>query len=138
VRRQLAPLGVDFAVAGGMQSSEPSPPIITAPTIAACEGVAGVTTQPELAILPTGGLQRISVQVERPDGSPWAGVTPIVVVHAPSGDLYPVVPPTDGNGLTAASLNVEDLRTGEIVNYEVVVAAEACTGYAIGQFAGGL
>ncbi|MCX6071500.1 MAG: hypothetical protein NTU91_11700, partial [Chloroflexi bacterium] len=135
---QLAPLGVDFAVGGGMPSGEPSAPIIAAPTIPACEGIAGVTTQPELAILLTGGLQRISVQVQRPDGSPWAGVTPIVVVHAPSGDLYPVVPPTDSNGLTAASLNIEELRTGEIVNYEVVVAAEACTGYAIGQFAGGL
>jgi hypothetical protein len=135
---QLAPLGVDFAVSGGMPSGEPSAPIIAAPTIPACEGIAGVTTQPDLAILPTGGLQRISVQVQRPDGSPWAGVTPIVVVHAPSGDLYPVVPPTDSNGLTAASLNIEELRAGEIVNYEVVVAAEACTGYAIGQFAGGL
>jgi hypothetical protein len=48
------------------------------------------------------------------------------------------VPPTDTSGLTAASLNLNELRTGEIVNYEVVVAAEACTGYAIGQFAGGL
>jgi hypothetical protein len=135
---QLAPLGVDYAVAGGMQAGEPGSPVITAPTIAACEGLAGVTTQPELAILPSGGLQRISVQVQRPDGSPWAGVTPIVVVHAPSGDLYPIVPPTDTSGLTAASLNLNELRTGEIVNYEVVVAAEACTGYAIGQFAGGL
>jgi hypothetical protein len=135
---QLAPLGVDYAVAGHMPSAESGSPVITAPTIAACEGIARVTTQPELAILPTGGLQRISVQVQRPDGSPWAGVTPIVVVHAPAGDLYPVVPPTDTEGLTAASLNVEGLRTGEIVNFEVVVAAEACTGYAIGQFAGGL
>jgi hypothetical protein len=135
---QLAPLGVDYAVAGGMQTGEPSSPVITMATIAACEGIASVTTQPELAILPTDGLQRISVQVQRPDGSPWAGVTPIVVIHTPSGDLYPVVPPTDSSGLTAASLNVAELRTGEIVNYEVVVAAEACTGYAIGQFAGGL
>jgi hypothetical protein len=135
---QLAPLGVDFAVAGGLQSSGPGSPAITAPTIAACDGIAGVTTQPELAILPTGGLQRISVQVQRPDGSPWAGVTPILVVHSPAGDLYPIVPPTDSSGRTAASLNVDGLRTGEIVNYEVVVAAEACTGYAIGQFAGGL
>jgi len=135
---QLASLGVDYAVAGGMGSVESGSPILTAPPIAACDGIAGVITQPELAILPTGGLQRINVQVQRPDGSPWAGVTPIIVVHAPSGDLYPVVPPTESSGLTAASLNIEDLRTGEIVNYEVVVAAEACTGYAIGQFAGGL
>jgi hypothetical protein len=135
---QLAPLGVDYALASGIQTAEPSSPAIRAPTIPACEGIASVTTQPELAILPADGLQRITVQVQRPDGSPWAGVTPIVVVHAPSGDLYPVVPPTDTSGLTAASLNIGELRTGEIVNYEVVVAAEACTGYAIGQFAGGL
>jgi hypothetical protein len=135
---QLAPLGVEYAVAGGMQATGSSSPSITAPTIATCDGIAGVTTQPDLAILPNGGLQRISVQVQRPDGSPWAGVTPIIVVHATSGDLYPVVPPTDSSGLTAASLNLNGLRAGEIVNYEVVVAAEACTGYAIGQFAGGL
>ncbi len=135
---QLAPLGVDYAVAGGMPSAASGSPSITAPTIAACDGIAGVTTQPDLAIVPNGGLQRISVRVQRPDGSPWAGVTPIVVVHAPSGDLYPVVPPTDSSGLTAASLKIDGLRAGEIVNYEVVVAAEACTGYTIGQFAGGL
>ncbi|MCX6072613.1 MAG: hypothetical protein NTU91_17465, partial [Chloroflexi bacterium] len=74
---QLTPLGLDYAVAGGVQSGEVNAPIITAPTIAACEGVASVSTQPDLAILPSGGLQRISVQVQRPDGSPWAGVTPI-------------------------------------------------------------
>jgi hypothetical protein len=135
---QLAPLGVDYAVGGAAQSTQPGSPVLPAPTVATCQGIAVVATQPELAILPTGGLQRLSVQVQRPDGTPWAGVTPIVVVHTPSGDLYPVVPPTDGNGMTAASLNVPELRTGEIVNYEVVVAAESCTGYAIGQFAGGL
>jgi hypothetical protein len=135
---QLAPLGLDYAIAGGVQTGQENGSIITAPTIEACEGVASVSTQPDLAILPADGLQRISVQVQRPDGTPWAGVTPIIVVHVLSGDLYPVVPPTDSNGLTAASLNIEDLRTGEIVNYEVVVAAEGCTGYAIGQFAGGL
>lgn len=135
---QLAPLGVDYVVVGAGPLGSAGPVPATAPAIATCSGIAGVTTAPELAILPNGGLQRISIQVNRPDGSPWAGVTPIVVVHAPTGDLYPVVPPTDDHGQTAASLNVTGLRTGEIVNYEVVVAAEACTGYAIGQFAGGL
>jgi hypothetical protein len=33
-------------------------------------------------------------------------------------------------------LSLDDLRTGEIVNYEVV-GGQQCTGYAIGQFAGG-
>lgn len=136
---QLTPLGVDYAATAGLQPGEATAPaVVSAPTMAACEGVASVVTRPELGILPSGGLQRISVEVRRPDGSPWAGVTPIVVVHTPSGDLYPIVPPTDSEGETAASLNVEGLRTGEIVNYEVVVAAEQCTGYAIGQFAGGL
>ncbi len=134
---QLAPLGVDYAANGTQPDVPPAAVVTPAPAQAACEGVASVTTQPELAILPSGGLQRLSVQVQRPDGSTWSGVTPIVVVHAPGGDLYPVVPPTDGDGLTAAALSVDGLRTGEIVNYEVVVAGEQCTGYAIGQFAGG-
>jgi hypothetical protein len=62
----------------------------------------------------------------------------MVVVHTPSGDLYPAVPPADSDGRTATAFAVEGLRPGEIVNYEVVVAAEQCTGYAIGQFAAGL
>jgi hypothetical protein len=135
---QLAPLGVSYA-ASGMPADATAEAVATAaPAHAACEGVAAVSTRAELAILPTGGLQRISVQVQRPDGTAWSGVTPIVVVHAPGGDLYPVVPPTDVEGQTAAALSVDGLRTGEIVNYEVVVAAEQCTGYAIGQFAGGM
>jgi len=136
---QLAPLGVDYAATSGAQAGgSPAPVVTTNPPAPVCEGVALVTTLPDLAILPTGGLQQIRVQVARPDGSPWPGVTPIVVVHSPGGDVYPVVPPTDGEGQTAAALSLDDLRTGEIVNYEVVVAAEQCTGYAIGQFAGGL
>jgi hypothetical protein len=60
------------------------------------------------------------------------------VVHTPAGDLYPPVPATDSEGRTSATLSIDGLRPGEIVNYEVVVAAEECTGYAIGQFAAGL
>jgi hypothetical protein len=135
---QLAPLGVDYAANGMQANATPVAAATAAPAPPACEGVASVITQAELAILPAGGLQRLSVQVKRPDGSSWAGITPIVVVHAPAGDLYPVVPPTNAEGETAASLSVDGLRTGEIVNFEVVVAAEQCTGYAIGQFAGGL
>ncbi len=136
---QLAPLGVDYAATSVAQpGGTPAPAATATPPAAVCEGVALVTTLPDLAILPTGGLQQIRVQVRRPEGSPWSGVTPIVVVHAPGGDVYPVIPPTDGDGQTAAALRLEDLRTGEIVNYEVVVAAEQCTGYAIGQFAGGM
>ena len=131
---QLAPLGATYGGTGGPAAETEQP----APPIQSCRGVAGVTTQPELAILPAGALQRIAVQVVRPDGSPWAGALPLIVVHAPAGDLYPPVPPTDSEGRTSAALSLEGLRPGEIVNYEVVVAAEECTGYAIGQFAAGL
>lgn len=132
---QLAPLGISYAGTAGLTDETPPLPPQTAAT---CNGVASVTTQPELPILPAGSLQRIAVQVLRPDGSAWRGVTPLIVVHTPRGDLYPPVPATDGDGRTSASLSVDGLRPGEIINYEVVVAAEECTGYAIGEFAAGL
>ena len=57
---QLAPLGVDYAATSGAQPGGTPAPVATAtPPAAACEGVASVTTLPELAILPTGGLQQI-------------------------------------------------------------------------------
>ena len=132
---QLAPLGASYAGTAAQAGETPQP---APPSTQVCSGVAGVITQPESAIVPAGSLQRIAVQVVRPDGSPWAGVTPLIVVHAPAGDLYPPVPATDSEGRTSASLSIDGLRPGEIVNYEVVVAAEECTGYAIGQFAAGL
>jgi hypothetical protein len=132
---QLAPLGATYAgTAAPAGETSPSPP----PSTQLCSGVAGVITQPESALLPAGTLQRIAVQVVRPDGSPWAGAVPLIVVHTPEGDLYPPVPATDSEGRTSATLSIDGLRPGEIVNYEVVVAAEECTGYAIGQFAAGL
>lgn len=132
---QLAPLGVGYAGTAGPAGGTPPS---TLPSPQRCSGVAGVITQPESAIVPAGSLQRIAVQVVRPDGSAWEGVTPLIVVHTPAGDLYPPVPATDAEGRTSAALSIEGLRPGEIVNYEVVVAAEECTGYAIGQFAAGL
>lgn len=136
---QLAPLGIAYAAASGETGGNASPTLVApGAVLQLCSGVASVTTQPEQAILPSAGVQRIQVEVLRPDGQPWSGVTPMVVVHTPSGALYPPVPPTDSDGRTAAAFAVEGLRTGEIVNYEVVVATEQCTGYAIGQFAAGL
>jgi len=136
---QLSPLGIAYASASGQPGSDASgTPAAPGPVIQLCSGVASVTTQPEQAILPTAGIQRVQVLVLRPDGQPWSGVTPMIVVHTPSGDLYPAVPPADRDGRTAAAFSVDGLRPGEIVNYEVVVAAEQCTGYAIGQFAAGL
>lgn len=132
---QLAPLGAAYAGTAAPAGETPQP---APPSTQVCSGVAGVITQPESAILAAGTLQRIAVQVMRPDGSPWAGAVPLIVVHAPQGDLYPPVPATDSDGRTSATLSIEGLRPGEIVNYEVVVAAEECTGYAIGQFAAGL
>jgi hypothetical protein len=61
----------------------------------------------------------------------------MVVVHGPHGDAYPAAPPTDVDGRSQFSVHVDDLTPGEIVNYEIVVAADTCTGYAIDQFAGG-
>jgi len=136
---QLSPLGIAYAAASGQSGGDASVTLAApGPVISVCSGVASVTTQPEQAILPSAGIQHIQVVVLRPDGQPWSGVTPMVVVHTPSGDLYPPVPPADGDGRTAAAFSVEGLRPGEVVNYEVVVAAEQCTGYAIGQFAAGL
>ena len=132
---QLAPLGVTYA---GMVPQPGETTSSSPPSPRACSGVASVITQPELAIVPAGSLQRIAVQVIRPDGPPWPGITPLIVVHTPAGDLYPPVPATDSEGRTSATLSIDGLRPGEIVNYEVVVAAEECTGYAIGQFAAGL
>ena len=136
---QLSPLGIVYAAASGQPGGDASATLAApGPVISVCSGVASVTTQPQQAILPSAGIQHIQVVVLRPDGQPWSGVTPMVVVHTPSGDLYPPVPPADGDGRTAAAFSVEGLRPGEVVNYEVVVAAEQCTGYAIGQFAAGL
>jgi hypothetical protein len=132
---QLAPLALQYAGPTGSAS-----PIAVSPhpTAVLCDGVAPVNVSAEQAVLPTGAVQHLRIQILRSDGQAWIGVVPVVVVHAPRGDLYPAVGPTDRDGVTIASVTVDGLRPGEIVNYEVVVAAENCTGYAINQFAGGL
>jgi len=96
-----------------------------------------IHTHTAYPILPAGTAQLITLQILGQDGSPLAGLTPMVVLHGPRGDSYPAVPVTDVDGKTEFSVRVEDVNPGEIVNYEVVVAADACTGYAIDQFAGG-
>ena len=93
-----------------MASGSPS---ITAPTIAACEGNSpGVTTQPDLAIVPNGGLQRISVRVQRPDGSPGRGSRPSLwYTHLRATSTRSCRRP-DSSGLRAASLKIDGLRAG--------------------------
>lgn len=136
---QLAPLGRQ-RMDGVTQtpSSEPSStPTVPAPS-EGCGGSVTIITHAEHAVLPPGATQRVFVRLTRADGSPLPGLTPIVVVHGPGGDSYPSLPPTDVGGATGFSMSLPDLKPGEIVNYEVVVAGGDCVGYTMDQFAGGL
>lgn len=96
--------------------------------------MASVVTWVERPILPIGEPQRIHIQVARGDGSSWAGVIPLIAIHTQAADIFPTAVPTDANGEIALTVRFEDLQPGEIVNYEVAVAAEQAIGYAMGQF----
>ncbi len=135
---QLAQLGRSYQKESG-SAPTPHPALLPSPTPkpAACSGPVTIHTHTTYPILPAGTAQQISLQIVGEDGSPIAGLTPIVVVHGPHADTYPTAPATDADGKSEFSVRVDDLNPGEIVNYEVVVAADACTGYAIDQFAGG-
>lgn len=135
---QLAALGRTYQQDNG-SAPTPHPVVLPSPTAmpATCSGPVTIHTHTTYPILPAGTPQQISLQILAEDGSPLAGLTPMVVVHGPRGDTYPAAPATDVDGKTEFSVRVDDVNPGEIVNYEVVVAADACTGYAIDQFAGG-
>ncbi len=135
---QLAPLGKSYQGLPGAPTSE-APTLAPTPTqpAAKCNGAVTIKTHTEYPILPLGGMQEISIEVLAEDGSPVAGLAPLVVVHGPNADTYPPVPPTDAEGKSQLALTVPGLKPGEIVNFEVVIAGESCTGYAIDQFAGG-
>jgi hypothetical protein len=139
---QLAPLGEDY-LDGLALGSSPSPaPLGPSPASPTAEydatGVALLRTWVEKPILPPGMEQTIFVEILRPDRSPWPGVAPVIVVDAPEGKIYPPVPLTNPEGLTAVTLRLDGLTAGEIVTYDVAVAGEAGIGYATGEFAGGL
>jgi hypothetical protein len=139
---QLAPLGKDYLTRLGAvspaASSTPGPTGEPAATETTSAGVAIVKTWVEKAILPRGAKQTIFVEVQRADGTPWAGVAPVIVIDAPGGKLYPPVPLTNPEGLTAVTLTIDGITPGEIVSYDVAVAGDVGIGYASGQFAGGL
>jgi hypothetical protein len=138
---QLAPLGQSYLTQLTQEPSTTSAPLVStpspAPTDTATAGVAIVKTWVENAILPRGGEQTIFVEVRRANGTVWPGVAPVIVIDAPGGELYPPVPLTNPEGLTAVTLAIDDLAPGEIVTYDVAVAGDAGIGYASGQFAGG-
>ncbi len=138
---QLAPLGRDYVtrLAPETPATSVSPEPASLPTAmeTATAGVAIVKTWVERSILPRGAEQTIFVEVRRADGTPWAGVAPVIVIEAPGGKVYPPVPLTNPEGLTAVTLMIDGLTPGEIVTYDVAVAGEAGIGYASGQFAGG-
>jgi hypothetical protein len=139
---ELAPLGRDYLgrlTLGTAPTPEPqeptSPPAVIQPTTT---GVALVKTWVARAILPKGAEQTIFVEVRRADGSAWAAVAPVIAIDAPEAKLYPPVPLTNPEGLTAVTFTIDGLTPGEIVTYDVAVAGDAGIGYASGQFAGGL
>jgi hypothetical protein len=138
---QLAPLGRDYltrlAPETPASSVSPGPTSLPSATDTATTGVAIVKTWVERSILPRGAEQTIFVEVRRADGSAWGGVAPVIVVEAPDGKVYPPVPLTNPEGLTAVTLKIDGLTPGEIVTYDVAVAGDAGIGYASGQFAGG-
>jgi hypothetical protein len=135
---QLAPLGKSYQKESGAAPT-PHPAVLPTPTpeLAACTGPVTILTHTAYPILPAGAAQEISLQIMGENGSPISGLTPMVVVHGPHGDAYPAAPSTNVDGKSQFSVRVEDLAPGEIVNYEIVVAADSCTGYAMDQFAGG-
>lgn len=127
---QFAPLGLDYAPAG------PVVPL-PSPTPGARGGGTGeivVRTWVEAPILPAGAAQRVTVEVLAPDGRPWPGLVPLVRVQTPRAAFFADVPPTGADGRTEFTLRIEDLRPGEIVNYEVAVSTDLGAAYALGQF----
>jgi hypothetical protein len=96
-----------------------------------------IETHLRYAFLPVGEAQEITVRVLH-DGIPWSQVTPLIVVHSPRSDFSPEVEATDAEGTTSVLVALDDLRPGEIVNYEVIVSGEYGEGYAFGQYIAGL
>jgi hypothetical protein len=135
---QLAPLGITYMqsmAAGIIPPTSAHPGTTPTPSELTDLPSVQVTTWPERFMSPLGSPQWIWIEVLRPDGSPWIGVEPLLVVHGPRGDHYPSVPATGTEGRTSLVLVLDDLRPGEIVNYDVIVSGEHGLGHAQGQFA---
>jgi hypothetical protein len=136
---QLAPLGLGYLQI--QAAGQPTPTPVTQPAPGTAPATAGpirVQATVRYPILSPGTEQVFDVGIYLPDGTPWAGVIPLIVVHAPGGDRYPEVGATDSQGHLDFTLNFDSLQAGEIVDFEVAVAGSYGLGYAEGQFAGGL
>lgn len=135
---QLAPLGREYfrrlpsPVAQDAAGIDPTPPPSQA---SAPPSAFQIRAQVSLSVLPLGAQQQFTVWVTRPDGAPVSGVTPLLAVHTARGDLFPALPATDEQGVSTATVPLNEVQPGEIVNFEVFVAAEEGVGYAFGQFA---
>jgi hypothetical protein len=136
---QLAPLGVGYlqAQASGLPTPTSLPQSVPA-TEPASGGPIRVEASVQYPILPPGTAQQFDIGIYLPDGSPWPGVIPLIVIHAPLGDRYPEVGATDSQGQLRFTLNFDSLQAGQIVDFEVAVAGSFGLGYAEGQFAGGV
>ncbi len=137
---QLAPVGREYLNGRTDVASPPTQYPATetpAPTPALPSTNALVTTQIDYPVLPAGTPQRVNIRVELPEGAPWTGVVPVMAIQGPRSTLYVEAPATDHEGRSQVTIVMDDLRPGEIVNYEVAVAAEQRIAYTIGQFAGG-
>jgi hypothetical protein len=135
---QLAPLGTAYMqsmAAGVIPPTSAHPGITPTPDTETDLPIVLVSTWPEQPMSPVGSPQWIWIEVRLPDGSPWIGVEPLLVVHGPRSDFYPIVPATGAEGRTSFVLVLDDLRPGEIVNYDVIVSGEMGIGHAQGQFA---
>jgi hypothetical protein len=135
---QLAPLGPAYlgSVDAGVIPPTSVHPGTTPTSVTPSEPViVKVNTWPEQPMSPVGSPQWIWIEVLLPDGSPWNGVQPLLVVHGPRSDFYPSVPATGVEGRTSLVLLLDDLKPGEIVNYDVIISGEFGIGHAQGQFA---
>jgi hypothetical protein len=133
---QLAPLGEVYLAslpADSISSLAPHIQPTSIPQTAPHQQSVTIETQVRYTFLPRSETQEITIRVLH-DGIPWPHVTPLIVIHGPRGDFSPEIEPTDAEGRTSVLLAFDDLRPGEIVNYEVLISGEYGQGYAIGQY----
>ncbi len=76
---------------------------------------------------PSGGTQRVFVQVTDQLGQPAANVAVQMIVHAPDGDTAYTLPTTDAHGVTALTFLTGQYPIGESVNLELLASANGLT-----------
>jgi hypothetical protein len=132
---QLRPLGSAYLERFGASAARPTAAPPPSTPAAPAQDLLQVVTWVERSVLPLGNAQTIYLEVRRPDGTPWAGVVPLISVHAPRWERALPVPATDEQGRAQVTFVPEDVFPGEIVSYEIAVVVESGVGYATGQFA---